>query len=261
MVTSYPSGLDSLTNPSGTSLVTSPDHAAQHANANDAIEAIESTLGTTAGTAVLKDFSAGQFPVRVNSGGTLQQSLTGGTINTTVLGTPTLTLGSDATGDLFYRSAGGTITRLAPGTAGQALKTQGAGSAPIWSSAGGSVLQVVGTTSDPTNSGTTYSTLQEMVGTLVTQTGRVFVSLNSNVYGNGAGAYYLAIKKDSDTEVGQVFNQLTGTTSNTGIMINAQYLFTGLTIGASYVFSGRWKVSAGTATAQGTARSLIMLDI
>ena len=45
MASSYPSGLDSLTDPlPGDSTVT-VSHAAQHGNANDAIEAIQSTLG------------------------------------------------------------------------------------------------------------------------------------------------------------------------------------------------------------------------
>lgn len=45
MASSYPGALDSLTNPVGTDALTSPAHASQHANANDAIEAIEATLG------------------------------------------------------------------------------------------------------------------------------------------------------------------------------------------------------------------------
>ncbi len=96
MATTYPSTIDSFTNPSGTSTLDSPDHALQHSDANDAIEAIEAVIGTTAGTSVLKDFSAGEFPARVNSGGTITQTLTGGTINATTLGTPTVTGGSFA---------------------------------------------------------------------------------------------------------------------------------------------------------------------
>jgi hypothetical protein len=96
MSINYPSAIDVFTNPSGTSTLDSPDHALQHSDANDAIEAIEAVIGTTAGTSVLKDFSAGEFPARVNSGGTLTQTLTGGTINATTLGTPTVTGGSFA---------------------------------------------------------------------------------------------------------------------------------------------------------------------
>lgn len=49
MPTNYPAGLDSLTNPSGGASLndaTTP-HAAQHGNVNDAIEAIQGTLGTS----------------------------------------------------------------------------------------------------------------------------------------------------------------------------------------------------------------------
>ncbi len=46
MTTSYPGGLDALTNPATGDPLSSPSHAGQHANANDAIEAIEAELGT-----------------------------------------------------------------------------------------------------------------------------------------------------------------------------------------------------------------------
>ena len=45
MATNYPNGYDSLTNPTGTDALSSPAHASQHADANDAIEAIQATLG------------------------------------------------------------------------------------------------------------------------------------------------------------------------------------------------------------------------
>ena len=46
MASNYPSGLDSFTNPAGTdNLAAGIGHASQHANANDAIEAIEGELG------------------------------------------------------------------------------------------------------------------------------------------------------------------------------------------------------------------------
>lgn len=48
MATSFPTSIDALTNPTGASALTSPDHAGQHTDANDAIEAIETQIGTTA---------------------------------------------------------------------------------------------------------------------------------------------------------------------------------------------------------------------
>jgi microcystin-dependent protein len=51
MTTSFPTGLDALTNPTGSSSLTSPDHAGQHADANDAIEALQTKVGVN-GSAV-----------------------------------------------------------------------------------------------------------------------------------------------------------------------------------------------------------------
>ena len=45
MTTAYPGGIDNFTNPAATDTLASVSHSAQHANANDAIEAIENTLG------------------------------------------------------------------------------------------------------------------------------------------------------------------------------------------------------------------------
>lgn len=48
MATNYPAGLDNFTNPTATDTLGSSTvpHAAQHANINDAVEAIEAELGT-----------------------------------------------------------------------------------------------------------------------------------------------------------------------------------------------------------------------
>lgn len=90
MSTTYPGVKQSFTNPSASDTTNSPDHAGQHADANDTLESLQDVLGTTAGTSVLKDFSAGHFPARVNSGGTIVQTLTGGTINNSVVSNSTL---------------------------------------------------------------------------------------------------------------------------------------------------------------------------
>lgn len=47
----YPTSLDTLTNPVSTDITTVVDHATQHANANDILEALEAKLGIT-GSAV-----------------------------------------------------------------------------------------------------------------------------------------------------------------------------------------------------------------
>jgi microcystin-dependent protein len=45
MTTSFPTGLDALTNPTSADGLNSPDHAGQHANVNDAVEALEAKVG------------------------------------------------------------------------------------------------------------------------------------------------------------------------------------------------------------------------
>ena len=45
MATDFPTAIDDFTNPTATDYLNSPSHAGQHANANDAIEAIEAFIG------------------------------------------------------------------------------------------------------------------------------------------------------------------------------------------------------------------------
>jgi hypothetical protein len=52
VATNFPTSLDALTNPTGSDALTSPDHAGQHANSNDAIEALQAKVGVN-GSAVV----------------------------------------------------------------------------------------------------------------------------------------------------------------------------------------------------------------
>jgi hypothetical protein len=45
MATNYPNNLDELINPNGTDQLSAPSHSEQHANANDAIEALQIKVG------------------------------------------------------------------------------------------------------------------------------------------------------------------------------------------------------------------------
>src|ERR1035437_4638676 len=60
MTTSFPGAIDSPTDPIATNPMTSPDHAGQHANANDALVAVETAIGTT-GTPVLARLASPTF--------------------------------------------------------------------------------------------------------------------------------------------------------------------------------------------------------
>lgn len=63
-------------------------------------------------------------------------TVTAGTLSTgAVIGGVTVTLGSDATGDVYYRNAGGVFTRLGIGSAAQVLTVTGG--LPSWAAASG----------------------------------------------------------------------------------------------------------------------------
>jgi len=60
-------------------------------------------------------------------------TVTSGTISTgVVVDDPTMTQGSDATGDVYYRAADGKLTRLATGADGTVLTSTGAGAVPAF---------------------------------------------------------------------------------------------------------------------------------
>jgi len=91
---SFPGTVVSLTNPSGTSLVSGPiDHALLHGSVNNEVTAIEGFLGTNSATNVFAGYKSGWVPLAVN-GGTLQGVVAKGTFNNGILGTPSITGGT-----------------------------------------------------------------------------------------------------------------------------------------------------------------------
>jgi hypothetical protein len=85
--------------------------------------------------------------VQYNSAGTTFGGSTGATFNAASLTGLNIQLGSDQTGDLYYRGATGALTRLPAGTAGFALLSGGVGAAPAWTSVatGGGTVSGPGT--------------------------------------------------------------------------------------------------------------------
>ena len=75
MATSFPTGLDALTNPVSTDALNSPSHADQHANVNDAIEALEAKVGVN-GSAVTSslDYKIANIPATSITTGTLDNA-------------------------------------------------------------------------------------------------------------------------------------------------------------------------------------------
>ena len=107
----YPSEIDSFENPLGTNALSSPDHALLHRTSGSAVVAVETVLGTTNGTAIAKNFTAGDFATRINSSNVLQQALSG-TLNNSQIGTSTVVGGTVGTA----RFIGGTVSGAVIGT-------------------------------------------------------------------------------------------------------------------------------------------------
>jgi len=172
MAINYPTTLDTLTNPTGNDRVDTVDHAGQHADANDALEALEAKVGadssavTTSHDYKLSGVTGTDKAATLATAETLlNKTLTapdinGGTVddaditNPTLNGTVQLDLGSDAEGDLYVRDAAGELDRLGIGTAGQIL-TALSGS-PAWAdvnTAGISIETTTGSTHSLTTTG------------------------------------------------------------------------------------------------------------
>lgn len=97
--TSYPAALDTLTNPNPTDSVATVSHSAQHANANDAIEALQAKLGISASTAVSNSILVGNgsgssiwstYATTTSLSSSLVSSITASTTNLIAYGSSTL---------------------------------------------------------------------------------------------------------------------------------------------------------------------------
>ena len=156
--------------------------------------------GTGGGTSFTLDKSASTNSVLLSIGGIIQKPVTDYSISGTAITTTSsvtsgvevfsliihdagnapviednsvtgakIALGSDAQGDVMYYN-GSDWARLAAGTSGHFLKTQGTGANPAWAEAGGGkVLQVVSTTKTDTFS-TTSDSFTDVTGLTVSIT-------------------------------------------------------------------------------------------
>lgn len=132
----------------------------------------------TIGTPSITGGTATNTVLNSNTIGT--PTVTGGNMNLVTFGTPTLVMGSDAMGDIYYRSSAGTVSRLAVGTLGQILKVS-AGTLPSWDdNAAAGVTSVVtgsnltGGTITSTGTISLAGTIQPtMIGTTLIQGGTV----------------------------------------------------------------------------------------
>ena len=125
MATSFPSGLDSFTNPTAVDTLDSPPHDTQHADANDAIEALQSKVGVD-GSAVTTslDYKVANLESRPVETKTASYVLVAADVNKRIVmnnaGATTITVndGVFAAGDtVWIHNIGAGTTTVTAGTA------------------------------------------------------------------------------------------------------------------------------------------------
>jgi len=86
MATNFPSSLDSLTNPTSSDPLNSPSHSAQHANANDAIEALQAKVGVDSSAVTTSlDYKIAQAATLTGTQTLTNKTLTAPVVNGAVL--------------------------------------------------------------------------------------------------------------------------------------------------------------------------------
>jgi hypothetical protein len=109
MATNFPTSLDSLTNPQGTDSVAAVSHAAQHANANDAIEALEAKVGANNSTVT----TSIDYRIRALEGASVDteaiQDIVGGMVSSNTETDITVTY-DDGTGKLNFAAGANLVT-------------------------------------------------------------------------------------------------------------------------------------------------------
>lgn len=98
MATNFPASLDTLTNPTSSDSLSSPSHSAQHANVNDAVEALQAKVGAdSSAVATSLDYKVAQLEA-ISHGKILQVvSTTKTTTFTTASATKSAVTGFDVT--------------------------------------------------------------------------------------------------------------------------------------------------------------------
>lgn len=116
----------------------------------------------------------------------------------------------------------------------------------------------IGATSSPTTTSTTYVDADEMTVTLSTSGGDVLAIFSTSTENSGANANLIALSLDGAAEVG--IRRFIPGGAGQATTLTTVHLFTGVTPG-SHTIKGRWRVSAGTGTLDGTERSLTAVEI
>lgn len=131
MTITYPTTIDSPTNPSPSNPRNSPSLAGLITDLQTAVVALETKVGAnSSAVAASVDFKLSG----VSTAGSDKAASLAGTENLSnkTLTAPKVNIGSDATGDIYYRDAGGLFQRLPIGAASTILSVDPTNTIPSW---------------------------------------------------------------------------------------------------------------------------------
>jgi hypothetical protein len=111
MATNFPASLDTLTNPTSSDSLNSPSHSAQHANVNDAVEALQAKVGADSSAVTTSlDYKVAQLESDV-------AGFTSGKILQVVSTTKTDTFSASVTAPSFSSNVTGLTATITPSAA------------------------------------------------------------------------------------------------------------------------------------------------
>lgn len=247
--TVFPGGLDDYANPLTTTYEDDVgySHVTIHTQVHAAIEAIEVTVGTTAGTGVLTNFASGDLAARVNSETFGTPAITEGTatdfnLHNPIIGTPAISAGTATTLNVHNAVigtpaiTGGTATDITLSNPTGNMQTKvGNFTYDVSTATGDLAITGVGfkpkaiiligigasATTDKISWGMADGALTEK--TMVEQTGPTYVVNTSKIFSfyhyGGAGNYVQGVLKTLDADGFTLTITKTGTPTGTAAFI------------------------------------------
>lgn len=209
MSINFPTSLDALNNPTSYDTLASVPHATQHSDANDAIEALEAKVGINSSAVTTShDYKLGEVTGSDKAvGKTATQTLTNKTLTS-----PQINMGTNATGDMYYRDGAGAFQRLPIGTNLQILNVDASG-IPAWvanpsattaSQTAAGVIEIATTAEQTTGTDDTRASTPKSVHDMTSLTGAAWFLDEDTMSSDSATktASQQSIKAYVDTTVG-----------------------------------------------------------
>jgi hypothetical protein len=172
-------------------------------------------------------------------------TITSGGLGTgAVIGGVTMTLGSDASGDVYYRNSSGVLTRVAAG-AQNTVFTMGASSVPSWQAAGGGANTALGNLASVSINASLIPQTTLDLGAAATPW--------RDLYLYGSGTFGSHSIKLTGTPTGNRVLTLPNVTDTVAVLGTAQTFTAAQTYGSNLLLATSPKITTGIADANGNS--------